>query len=191
LTAEHLDITTLLNRARGAGGVPDELLAAVYAQLHSVAATLMRREDPGHTLQPTILVHEAWMRLAGQKRATWESRAQFISVAARVMRRMLVNHARDRGAAKRGGAFVRRSLDAIVLSFEERSLDVAGLDRSLQGLAAEDALASRVVELRFFGGMSLPEIAREEGVSVSTIKRAWVRARLWLKQDLGAERPPG
>lgn len=153
------------------------LVPLVYRDLRRRAAGLLRREAPGHTLQPTALVHEAYLRLVGQ-RGQWRNRSQFFGVAAHIMRRILVDHARRRRAAKRD--VVRVPLDESVVPASGREVDLLGLDEALCELTSMDARQGRVVELRYFGGLTLEEAAEILGVSVATVKRDWSLARAWL-----------
>jgi RNA polymerase sigma-70 factor, ECF subfamily len=148
----------------------DQMLPVVYEELHRLAAGYLGREAPGHTLQPTALVHEAYLRLIDQRRVDWRNRAQFLGLAAGMMRRILVNHARDRTARKRGGNQERVSLSLVEIALEE----------ALQRLAALDERKSRVVELKFFGGLTIEETAEVLGVSGATVEREWAFARAWL-----------
>jgi RNA polymerase sigma factor (TIGR02999 family) len=162
----------------------DALFPLVYDELRRLARARMRAEGAAHTLQPTALVHEAWFRLAAQHGAGWRDRAHFFAMAAEMMRRILVNHARDRRAAKRGGGATRVELDEAVSFFETRDVDLEALDEALQRLAALDPRASRVVELRFFAGLGIEEVAEALGVSPATVKRDWTTARAWLHREL-------
>jgi RNA polymerase sigma factor (TIGR02999 family) len=190
-------ITELL-RAWGSGDAQacEALAPLVYAELRRQAGLALRREADGHTLQPTALVHEAWMRLDAQHDARWESRTQFFAVAAQMMRRVLVDHERTRRAQKRGGHAVQVTLDAVDRELAsaaamgpETSLDVVdllALDDALVHLAAFDPQKARLVELRYFGGLSIPEAAAALGVSPATIGREWAVARMWLRRELEA-----
>ena len=186
-----LDVTGLL-RAWGAGDAVagEQLLPAVYAELRRQAARALRREDAGHTLQPTALVHEAYLRLVDQRRVEWHNRVQFLGVAANAMRRVLVDHARGRHAAKRGGGAAPLTLaDADVP--DAGSPGVAGVDvlavhAALERLAALDPDQARLVELRYFGGLNIVETAEALGVSPATVKREWAIARSWLRRELAA-----
>lgn len=172
----------------------DALVPLVYAELRLQARRALRREGEGHTLQPTALVHEAWLRLAGQHQAQWEGRSQFFAVAAQVMRRVLVDHARARQASKRGGGARHVSLgDADrqpvggVAPAEGASMDavdVLALDDALTRLAALDPRKAQLVELRYFVGLSIPEAAEAMGVSLATVGREWAVARMWLRREL-------
>ena len=189
-------VTELL-RAWSAGNTQasDSLVRLVYAELRRQAQLVMRREDAGHTLQPTALVHEAWLRLADQQDARWESRTQFFAIAAQMMRRVLLDHARTRHALKRGGAAVQVSLGdgsfcaaasgarpGQAMSIDP--LDVIALDDALARLAVLDPQKAQLVELRYFAGLSIPEAAETLGVSTATIGREWAIARMWLRREL-------
>jgi RNA polymerase sigma-70 factor, ECF subfamily len=189
-------VTELL-RAWSAGNVQasDSLVRLVYAELRRQAQLVMRREDAGHTLQPTALVHEAWLRLADQQDARWESRTQFFAIAAQMMRRVLLDHARTRHALKRGSAAVQVSLgdgDFFAASSSVGSgqgtpvdpLDVIALDDALARLAVLDPQKAQLVELRYFAGLSIAEAAEALGVSTATIGREWAIARMWLRREL-------
>lgn len=191
-------ITELL-RAWGAGDLQasEAVTPLVYAELRRQADRALRREGQGHTLQPTALVHEAWLRLDDQRDARWESRTQFFAIASQMMRRVLVDHARARHAAKRGGAAVQVTLSAV----DEGSaapaasgptqpaldaVDLLALDDALARLAVLDPRKARLVELRYFGGLSIPEAAAALGVSQATVGREWAVARMWLRRELEA-----
>jgi len=186
-------VTELL-RAWSAGDAQasDSLVRIVYEELRRQARLTLRREGEGHTLQPTALVHEAWLRLGGQHNAQWESRTQFFALAARMMRRVLVDHARTRRALKRGGAVhvtVGVGSPGGVAEAEGASLDavdVIALDDALGRLAAIDPQKARLVDLRYFAGLSIPEAAAALGVSAATVGREWAIARMWLRRDLEA-----
>ena len=166
----------------------EALLPFVYEELHSVAASCMRGEREAHTLQPTALVHEAYMRLlGGQETPTWQDRQHFIRVAARAMRHVLVDHARKRNALKRGGPETPVPLDQVVAAFEEQSLEVLALNEALEQLAESDAELARLVELRFFAGLTIEETARMLEMSPATVERRWKVARMWLKDRLAED----
>lgn len=160
------------------------LLAIVYPELHAIASRCMRGERPGHTLQATVLVHEAWIRLAGQHGIHWENRMQFFSFAAMVMRRVLVDYAREHRAMKRYGGAARVELDDVMLIAEDRLDQVLSMDASLRKLSALDAQQGRIVELRFFAGMTVEETSALMGISTATVKREWSHARAWLQRDM-------
>lgn len=162
----------------------DELVPLVEAELRRLARAYMARERHGHTLQPTALVNEAFLRLGGARRLRWDDRAHFLGIAARLMRQVLVDHARTRGYQKRGAGAQRVTLDETLLAAPEPGLDILALDRALDRYAAVDARKSRVVELRFFGGLSVEETAEVLHLSSDTIKRDWRLAKLWLLREL-------
>ncbi len=170
----------------GAGNqaVYDELFPLVYAELRRIAAREMRREKPGRTLQTTALVHEAYLRLLKDASLSFENRAHFLGIAARAMREILIEHARARGAQKRGGGAVRLTLDDLVAPVSSPSIDVLALDEALQRLARLDERHARVVELRYFGGLSVEETAAALELSPATVKRDWTLARAWLFREL-------
>jgi len=178
-------VTGLL-RAWGEGDTKagDRLMPLVYAELRKRAAAYLRRERPGHTLQPTALVHEAYMRMAGQDRAAWKNRAQFFGVAACMMRRILVDHARALNMAKRAGRLINVELQDDHAVVAAPDIDVLALDEALTRLAAFDARKTAVAELRFFSGLSVEETAQVLGVSVATVEREWQVARAWLYSAL-------
>jgi RNA polymerase sigma factor (TIGR02999 family) len=157
----------------------DRLLPLVYDELRSIAARHLGRERPDHTLQPTALVHEAYFRLIDQRQVDWRNRAQFLGIAAEMMRRILLNHARDRAALKRGGGLRKVSLTE-ALTEPGPEVDLAELDQALERLAALDARKARVIELRFFGGLTNAEAAEVLDVSEATVERDWSFARAWL-----------
>ena len=182
------DVTPLL-LAWGSGDTSagEQLLPAIYAELHRQAARAMRREPSEHTLQATALVHEAYLRLVDQRRAEWRNRAQFFGVAAQVMRRVLVDHARAQHAAKRGGDLKPITLnDALhaTTPADDDALDVLALHDALDRLAAFDPDQARLVELRYFGGMNIEETAEALDISPATVKREWAVARAWLRREL-------
>ncbi|MCA1814927.1 MAG: sigma-70 family RNA polymerase sigma factor [Acidobacteria bacterium] len=175
------EVTQLLIRLTdGDRAVLDELLPLIYGELRRVAAGYLRRESPGHTLQPTALVHEAYLRMVDQTQVRWQNRAHFLGVAAQMMRRILVDHARSRQAEKRGGALPKLSLDENIDVSDERAAELVALDEALKKLAEIDPEKSRLVELRFFGGLSVEETAEVLGVSAPTVKRHWRMAKAWL-----------
>jgi RNA polymerase sigma factor (TIGR02999 family) len=180
-------VTELL-RAWGAGDAhaSEPLVRLVYDELRRQAAIALRREGDGHTLQPTALVHEAWLRLDGQHAARWESRAQFFAIAAQMMRRVLLDHARTRLAQKRGGGAVQVSLGGARLAEDAPvdAVDVIALDDALGRLAELDPQKARLVDLRYFAGLSIPEAAEVLGISTATVGREWAVARMWLRREL-------
>jgi len=182
------EVTELL-QAWGAGDAraPEALVPLVYAELRRQAKRALRREGEGHTLQATALVHEAWLRLDGQHDARWQSRTQFLAVAAQMMRRVLVDHARTRRALKRGGGETHVTLgDASNAAALPDTVDVLALDDALARLATLDPRKARLVELRYFAGMSIPEAATALDISVATVGREWAVARMWLRRELEA-----
>ena len=183
--ASPAQITQLLESVgKGNAQAVDDLFPLVYDELRKIAAAYLQRERRDHTLQTTALVHEAYLRLIGQKSAGWGNRIQFFGVAAKVMRRILVDRARTRHAVKRGGHANRIELDEAVASFEERAIDLVALDEALKRLAELDSRKSDVVEMRFFGGMTLPEIAELLRTPLRTIERDWTTARAWLRAEI-------
>jgi RNA polymerase sigma-70 factor (ECF subfamily) len=182
------EVTQLL-RAWGKGdeAALEQLIPLVDAELHRLARAYMGRERKDHTLQATALVNELFLRLTDARQVHWQDRAHFLGISARLMRRVLVDHARTRGYRKRGGGAERVTLDEAMLLSREPTVDVVMLDRVLESLAKIDARKSRVVELRFFGGLSVDETAEVLHVSADTIKRDWRLAKLWLLSQLQAE----
>jgi RNA polymerase sigma-70 factor (ECF subfamily) len=170
----------LLDWGRSDKRALDQMLPVVYEELHRLASHYISRESPGHTLQPTALVHEAYLRLVDQRRVDWRNRAQFLGVAASMMRRILVNHARDRAARKRGGNPERVSLSLVESPSGRPDVELIALEEALQRLAALDERKSKVVELKFFGGLTIEEIAEVLGISGATVEREWAFARAWL-----------
>ena len=180
----------LLAWGAGDAGALDALVPVVYGELRRQAARALRREGAQHTLQATALVHEAYFRLVQQDRVAWRNREQFFGVAAQLIRRILIDHARARRAAKRGGAAARVTLGdgdgAADASGANDALDVLALHDALERLAALDPEQARLVELRYFGGLSIEETAEALGVSPATVKREWAVARAWLRRELEA-----
>lgn len=175
------DVTELLCRwGAGDDQAPEELMPLVYQELRALARGYLQRERGDHTLQPTALVHEAYLRMVDQSRVQWQNRAQFFGIAAQLMRRILVDHARAHVAAKRGGNLERISLEDAHVSPEERSRELVELDAALTELAAVDVRKSRIVELRFFGGLSIDETAEAMGLNSATVRRDWTVAKTWL-----------
>ena len=183
------DATRLLQRlSEGDQSVSEELLALIYGELHQLAAQRMGSHPPGHTLQPTALVHEAWMRLVDLPDKRFRSRAQFFALAAKAMRSILVDHARKRSAERRGGNLARLPLDAVFEGAEERAIDLLSLEDALGRLESVSQVAARVVELRFFAGLEHVEVGDALGVSSRTVERHWRMARVWLHDQLSAGR---
>ena len=164
----------------------DALLPIVYEELRRLAAAYLRRERPGQTLQPTALVHEAYLRLMKDRPDRWQNRAHFCAIAAHSMRQILIERARARGALKRGGAQPRVTFDEALVAADGRdsSVDLVALDEALQRLEAIDAEQARLVELRFFGGLTIEETAEAMNISPATVKRHWTVARAWLAREL-------
>jgi len=163
------------------------LLPLVYDELRRLAASFLRRERPGQTLQATALVHDAYLRLLQDSQLSWQNRAHFFGIAARSMRQILIERARARHAAKRGGDQVRVTFDPGLIVAAREPIDVEALDDALTRLAALDPELERVVEVRFFGGLSIEETAEAMGISPATVKRRWTLAKAWLARDLGGE----
>jgi RNA polymerase sigma factor (TIGR02999 family) len=179
------DITTLLLEwGSGNHDALQELTPLVYDQLRHLAAGALRRERPGHTLQSTALVHEAYLSLIDQQRVRWHDRDHFFAIAAKIIRRILVNHARGHNAFKRGGANTIMTLDESITPVQGRDVDLIALDDALESLSKMDPQQAKIVELRFFGGLSIESTAGVLGISDSTVKREWNLARAWLKREL-------
>jgi RNA polymerase sigma factor (TIGR02999 family) len=185
--ATSSDVTGLLDAwTRGDHRALDRLLTVVYAELRRVAARQLRRERDGHSLQPTALVHEVYLRLVDQERVDWRNRAHFFGVAAQVMRRILVDHARRRLAGKRGDGVRPVSLDRAIEAPAPCAAPILDLDDALERLRRLDARLAQIVELRAFGGLTIEEAAHVLDVSPSTVKREWRTAKAWLTRELGA-----
>lgn len=187
-SAEGHPVTEMLREwATGQVDAGDQVVQVLYDELRRIAAREFRRERPEHTLQPTALVHEAYLRLREVHGVVWESRDRFFGFAAHMMRRILVEQARRKAAAKRGGGCQRVTLDAAELVPSRRSPDLLAVDDALSALAEVDRRKARVVELRFFGGLTVQETATVLGLSPETVGREWRRAKAWLYQDLSEE----
>ena len=179
------DVTVLLTRASaGDQSAPGKLLELVYEDLRRLAGAYMQDERANHTLQATALVHEAYLRMVDWQNVSWENRAQFFAVAAQVMRHVLVDHARERNAAKREGSQQRLALDDAVSFADEREFDLLALEKALLSLEKLDPRQSKIVELRFFGGLSIEEVAHVLKVSTTTVKREWTIAKAWFQREL-------
>ena len=178
----------LIGYGKGDRSALDEMLPLVYSELKRLAAHYLRQERPEHTLQTTALVHEAYLRLVKQQNVDWKNRAQFLGIAAEMMRRILVNHARDRSADKRGGGAERVSLSLAIESGRQIDIDLIALDDALTELATMDPRKSQVVEMKFFGGMTTEETAEILKVSTATIERDWTVARAWLFRSVEGKR---
>jgi RNA polymerase sigma factor (TIGR02999 family) len=181
-------ITQLLIKWRdGDKAALDELARRIYGELRGLARYYLRQEHIGHTLQPSDLVHEAYIRLADEKDIDWQNRAHFFGIAAMRMSHILIEHARGRRAAKRGGGEYRLSLSKMDRQAEERDVNLLALDDALRRLEALDQQKSRIVELRYFAGLTIEETAEALGISPATVKRDWSMARAWLRSEIGAE----
>ena len=179
------EVTSLLNRlAAGDQEAAAELVPLVYEELRRLAARCLRRERPGHTLQPTALVHEAYIKLTAQRNARWQSRAHFFAVASQAMRRILVDYARTQQRIRRGGKQQKVTLDEVVLVSPERTEELIAVHESLSRLEKLDPRQGRMVELRYFGGLTVEEVAHVLGVSSKTVIREWNTAKAWLYGDL-------
>ena len=182
------EVTRILHAAAGGSKTAvDQLLSVVYGELRRLAQGYLRDEPKGHTLQATALVHEAYLRLTGQESVGFKDRVQFFGAAATAMRRILVDHARAKKRHKRGGGAQVASLDEAVHLMEERSVDLVALDEALRSLAELDPSKARLVELRFFAGLSMQEAAEVIGISLRTAERQWTTARAWLRSALDGE----
>ncbi len=179
------EITQLLERwSAGERAALDELTPLVYDELRRLAASYLRRRSAGDSLQPTLLVHEAWLRLVNQETSDWQCRAQFFGLAATIMRGLLVDHARERRAAKRGGDEAPLSLSVADKFGDQLEIDLLALDEALQRLSRLKPRHTRVVELRFFGGLTIEETAAALGVATATVQREWTFAKAWLRHEL-------
>lgn len=179
------DITGLLvDWSNGDQSALDKLLPLVEKELHRLAHSYMRRESPDHTLQTTALVNEAYLKLIDQKKTRWQNRAHFFGIAARIMRRILMNYARDQQRLKRGGGAIQVSLSEVAVISLSKTTDLLALDEALERLAATDERKARVVELRYFGGLSVEETAEVLGISEITVLRDWKFAKAWLLRDI-------
>ena len=185
--SSHIVTRLLQEWGGGDRGALDRLIPFVYEELRRQAARHLRRERSGHTLQTTALVHEAYLRLVDQKGARWQNRAHFYAIAAQLMRRILVDHARKRRAAKRGGSDLRVTLNQASDPAGGPEVDVLAVDEALTRLAALDPQQSRVVELRFFSGLTVEETAEVLGISPRTVKRDWNVAKAWLHREIGGK----
>jgi RNA polymerase sigma factor (TIGR02999 family) len=180
-------VTQLLGElSAGNREASDELIGLIYAELKRLAGGQLRRERPGHTLQATALVHEAYLKLVDQRDVNWKNRAHFFGVASQVMRRILLDYAKSQRRAKRGGDAQRISLDEALLVSDDRAAELIQIDEALTRLGAFDPRQAKVVEMRFFGGLSVEETSEALGVSAPTVKREWAMARAWLHRELSA-----
>jgi RNA polymerase sigma-70 factor (ECF subfamily) len=180
------NVTLLLAQLRdGSQDAANRLIPLIYTELRRMAGAYMRREQPGHTLQATAVVHEAYMRLVEGQQGPWQNRAHFFGIAAHTMRQVLVDHARRRHAGKRGGPSARKvAIDDALFIAPDKLEDVIAIDEALERLAAIDPRQSRLVELRFFAGLNVEEVAEVMGISPVTIKREWRSAKAWLHREL-------
>jgi RNA polymerase sigma factor (TIGR02999 family) len=182
------EVTELLKEsARGDRAALDELLPLVYGELRRIADRYLRRERADHTLQPTALVHEAYLRLVDQREVQWQNRAHFFGVAAQMMRRILVDHARAQQTAKRGSGGLKVSLDDVLEISDEQMDSMIALDDALQALEKLDPQKSRIVEMRFFGGLSIEETAEALGLGTATVIRQWRMAKAFLYKEVSRE----
>jgi len=186
------EVTQLLADLReGKPEAGSKLMSLVYEELRRLAGHYLSQERPDHTLQPTALVHEAYLRLVGQERVNWQSRSHFLGVAAQMMRRILVDYARARQTDKRGGQEIEVSLEKELECFSpERSRDLVALDEALARLAELSPRQAQIVELRFFGGLTVEETAEVLGIAPTTVKRDWTAARAWLHREVGKAAKP-
>ncbi|MBX9790965.1 MAG: sigma-70 family RNA polymerase sigma factor [Pirellulales bacterium] len=173
--------------AAGDARAADELLPLVYDEFHRLAESYLRRESPGHTLQPTALVNEAYLKLVDQTRADWQGRTHFFALGAQAMRRILVDHARRKQREKRGGGMHRIALNEELSVSPRRDEDLVELDEALNKLAKIDPRQARIVELRFFGGLTVAEVAEALGVSKRTVENEWTMVRAWLRRELSGD----
>lgn len=182
---ESKDVTTLLLEwSGGKRQALDELIPLVYAQLRNLADRQLRRERPSHTLSSTALVHEAYLKLIDQRRVQWKDREHFFAVAAQAIRRILVSHARSRSASKRGGGATLLAFDESIALPDRKDVELIRLDDALEGLSSLDPQQARIIELRFFAGLSIEGTAEVLDISTSTVNREWNLARAWLHREL-------
>src|SRR5499433_3687097 len=181
----------LLAWSNGDQAARDQLMSAVYDELHRLARSYMKRESPGHTLQTSALVNEAFLRLVDQRNVHWRSRAHFYGIAAQMMRRILVDYARSRSSEKRGAGAPALTLDESLIVSDERSAEVVAVHEALEQLSKLDPRKEKIVELRFFGGLSIEETAEVLGVSPGTVMRDWTLAKAWLRREISAELSEG
>lgn len=190
-TSQH-DVTQLLVAwGNGDQAARDRLMSVVYDELHRLAQRYMRRESPGHTLQTSALVNEAFLRLVDQKNVQWQNRAHFYGIAAQMMRRILVDYARSRSSSKRGGGVHELSLEETLIVSNERTAEVVAVHEALDELTKFDARKGQIVELRFFAGLSIEETAEVLGVSPGTVMRDWTLAKAWLRKEISPEASDG
>src|SRR6186997_1140633 len=188
LSAAQQEVTQLLaDWSNGDDGALDKLIPLVQPELHRLAHHYMSRERAGHTLQTTAILDEAYLRLVDDTKPVWQGRSHFIAATAQLMRRIMVDHARERHALKRGGGALKVTLDEAALVTETRSEELLALDEALQSLAAQDPRKSQIVELRYFGGLSVKETAEFLKLSQRTVEREWTMAKAWLYRELSEE----
>jgi RNA polymerase sigma-70 factor (ECF subfamily) len=184
-SAEQSQVTVLLGRFReGDREAEAQLIPLVYSELRRLASHVLNRERGDHTLQPTALVHEAFLRLTNENQPMWQNRAHFFGVSARLMRQILVDYARRHRAGKRGGAQEKLPLDDVLAFSPEKSTEIVALDEALDRLSKQDGRQARIVEMKFFGGLGMEEIAEVLKVSSKTVNRDWTMARAWLHQEM-------
>ena len=184
MSASYEVTRLLLDWGNGNDAARDELMPLIYSELRQVAEKYLNQERPGHTLQPTALVHEAYIRLVEQTHPEWKSRAHFFAVASQVMRQVLVDHARSKSAAKRGSGCVTLTFDEAIALPQTSQVDVVALDDALSSLSSMDPRQAQIVDLRFFGGLSIEDTAQVLGISPATVNREWSTARMWLQREL-------
>ena len=190
MEAPRAEVTQLLQQwSLGRQDALDQLLPTIYAELRRLAAAYLRRERRDHTLQATALVHEAFLKLVDQREVHWQNRAHFFGIAAQMMRRILIDHARAHGTSKRGSGVPPLSLEEALVVVPTTTVDLLALDEALTRLARVDPQQGRVVELRFFGGLTIKETAEVIGISTATVDRDWILAKAWLYAELGRATP--
>jgi RNA polymerase sigma-70 factor (ECF subfamily) len=189
--SEPIDVSSVLAEiAAGEDDATERLMPLVYDQMRQIAQRLLRHESPGHTLQPTALVNEAFLRLAGKNNIDWQGKTHFFAIGAKVMRRVLVDHARGKRAQKRGGEQCRIPLSDELCVSNRNDEDVLAIEEALEKLEDLDARQAKVVELRFYGGLTVEEVAEALGVSKRTIESDWTMVRAWLRRELSGETTP-
>lgn len=181
---DHVVTKLLIDWGNGDVGALDRLMPLVYGELRRVAQNQLRLENPGHTLQPTAIVHETYLRLVEQEGMEWRNRAQFFAISAQLIRRILIDHARQRRAVKRGGMAMRLELDSSIAAPQINVVEAIALNHALEELAELDSQQCRVVELRFYAGLSIEETSSVLGISEATVSRDWVTAKAWLYRRL-------
>jgi RNA polymerase sigma factor (TIGR02999 family) len=191
-SAASSQVTQLLKQwQEGNEQALEALMPLVYGELKRLAGSYLRRERPDHTLESAALVNEAYLRLVDQTHVQWQNKAHFFGIAAQMMRRILVDHARSHKASKRGAGMPALALDEAVAQVQSQSIDLLGLDEALEKLEKVDPQQSKIVELRFFGGLSIEDAANVLGISPATVKRDWAAARAWLYREVGGARRDG